>query len=43
MKDPEELLANLDIDELLGYYDEAAHQLLEVARSDGHFAGWDET
>ena len=40
--DPEEVLANLDMDELLGHYDEAARQILDVARSDGHFEGWDE-
>ncbi len=40
--DPEEVLSRLDIDEPLGHYDEAARQLLQVARSDGHFADWDE-
>ena len=37
----DELLHGLDVDELLIKYDEAARQLLEVARQDGHFEGWE--
>ena len=37
----EELLAQLDLDELLATYDQAACRLLDVARQDGHFADWD--
>ena len=38
----DELLHGVDVDELLARYDEAARQLLEVARQDGHFEGWEE-
>ncbi len=37
----DELLQGLDVDELLIKYDEAARQLLGVARQDGHFEGWE--
>jgi len=36
--DLEKILRGLDVDELLGKYDEAAQELLEVARRDGHFS-----
>jgi hypothetical protein len=35
--DVDEILNNLDLDELLATYDQAACRLLEVARQDGHF------
>ena len=34
---PDEILEQLDLDELLETFDRAANQLLEVARKDGHF------
>ena len=39
--DLDELLRDVDKDELLELYDEAAVELLQVARSDGHFADRD--
>ena len=39
--DLDELLLDVDKDELLNLYDEAAVELLQVARSDGHFADRD--
>lgn len=30
-----------DLDQILAIYDQAAQELLKVARLDGHFAGWD--
>ena len=37
---PDDILGQLDLDELLETYDRAASQLLEVARQDGHFEGY---
>ena len=37
----DELLRDVDLDELLAAYDQAARRLLEVARQDGHFSGRD--
>lgn len=37
--DLDELLRDVDLDEMLRLYDEAAEELMQVARSDGHFAG----
>ena len=39
--DLDELLRGVDKDELLRLYDEAAEELLQVARSDGHFSDCD--
>ena len=39
--DVDEILNNLDLDQLLDTYDQAACRLLEVARQDGHFEGQD--
>ncbi len=39
--DLDELLSDVDLDELLRLYDEAAEELMQVALSDGHFAGRD--
>ena len=39
--DLDELLRDVDLDEMLRLYDEAAEELMQVARSDGHFAGRD--
>ena len=36
--DLDQLLSGVDIGELLEKYDEAAHKLLDVALSDGHFS-----
>ena len=39
--DLDELLRDVDRDEVLRLYGEAAEELLQVALSDGHFADWD--
>ncbi|NKB66220.1 MAG: hypothetical protein GKR89_04095 [Candidatus Latescibacteria bacterium] len=39
--DIEQILAELDLEELSEQYDQAAAQLLEVARQDGYFVGWE--
>ena len=39
--DLDELLRDVDLDELLRLYDEAAEELMQVAISDGHFADRD--
>ena len=39
--DLDELVRDVDRDEVLRLYNEAAEELLQVARSDGHFAGCD--
>ncbi|MCE2450591.1 MAG: hypothetical protein J4F35_20215 [Candidatus Latescibacteria bacterium] len=36
--DLDALLSDVDLDEMLRLYDEAAEELLQVAISDGHFA-----
>ena len=39
--DLDKLLSDVDLDEMLRLYDEAAEELLQVAISDGHFADRD--
>ena len=39
--DLDKLLSDVDLDEMLRLYDEAAEELIQVAISDGHFAGRD--
>ena len=36
--DLDKLLSDVDLDEMLRLYDEAAEELMQVAISDGHFA-----